>query len=75
MPAETYHTVAKVGEVPEGEGRAFEVDGRMIAVFLSKGEYFALEDSCPHQGAPLSDGANLRPHRDLHLARVAVRPG
>lgn len=56
MTTETYHTVANVGEIPEGEGRAFEVDGTMIAVFRDKGEYFALEDSCPHQGAPLSDG-------------------
>ncbi len=28
----------------------------MIAVFLEGGHYYALEDSCPHQGAPLSDG-------------------
>jgi nitrite reductase/ring-hydroxylating ferredoxin subunit len=52
-----YQTVAKVGEIPEGEGRSFEVDGRMIAVFLeSGGTYRALDDSCPHQGAPLCDG-------------------
>ena len=52
-----YQTVARVGEVPEGEGRVFEVDGRMIAVFLDGGRYYALDDACPHQGAPLSDGA------------------
>lgn len=52
----TYHAVAPVGEVPEGEGRVFDVDGRMIAVFLSGGTYYALDDACPHQGAPLSDG-------------------
>jgi nitrite reductase (NADH) small subunit/3-phenylpropionate/trans-cinnamate dioxygenase ferredoxin subunit len=48
--------VAKVGEIPEGEGRPFEVGGRMIAVFHESGHYYAIEDSCPHQGAPLSDG-------------------
>ena len=56
MAAETFHTVARVGEVPEGEGRYVDVDGRPIALFLDGGEYFAIEDSCPHQGAPLSDG-------------------
>ena len=56
MSEETYQKVATVGEIPEGEGRAFEVNDRMVAVFLDEGEYFALEDSCPHQGAPLSDG-------------------
>lgn len=52
----TFHTVARVGEIPEGQGRSFEVDGQMIAVFLEGGQYYALEDRCPHQGAPLSDG-------------------
>ena len=51
-----YHTVAKVGEIPESEGRPFEIDGRMIAVFLDGGKYFAMDDACPHQGAPLCDG-------------------
>ncbi|WP_152050050.1 Rieske (2Fe-2S) protein [Tautonia marina] len=53
---ERFHTVAKVGEIPEGQGRAFDVDGVMVAVFLDGGQYYAIEDYCPHQGAPLSDG-------------------
>jgi NAD(P)H-dependent nitrite reductase small subunit len=56
LAAETYHTVARVGEIPEGQGRVFEVDGRLIAVFLEGGTYYAIDDACPHQGAPLSDG-------------------
>ena len=28
----------------------------MIAVFLDEGHYYAIDDCCPHQGAPLSDG-------------------
>ena len=53
----TYHTVAKVGEIPEGEGRPFEVEGRIIAVILDHGgTYHAIDDACPHQGAPLCDG-------------------
>lgn len=56
MAAENYQTVARVGEIPEGQGRVFEVDGRMIAVFHDGGHYYAIDDACPHQGAPLSDG-------------------
>ena len=48
--------MAKVGEIPEGEGRPFEIDGRMVAVFLDGGSYYAIDDVCPHQGAPLYDG-------------------
>lgn len=51
-----YQTVARVGEIPEGEGRPFEVDGRAIAVIHDGGHYYAIDDHCPHQGAPLCDG-------------------
>jgi nitrite reductase (NADH) small subunit len=54
--AETYHTVARVGEIVEGRGQAFEVAGRVIAVFLDEGTYYAIDDACPHKGAPLCDG-------------------
>ena len=56
MAPNTFHTVARVGEIPEGQGRAFDIDGRIIAVFLEGGKYYAVDDTCPHQGAPLSDG-------------------
>jgi nitrite reductase (NADH) small subunit/3-phenylpropionate/trans-cinnamate dioxygenase ferredoxin subunit len=56
VAAETYRTVAKVGEIPEGQGRVFEIDGALVAIFLAGGTYYALDDACPHQGAPLSDG-------------------
>lgn len=56
MESAPFHTVARVGEIPEGQGRYFDVDGVVVAVFLDGGKYYAIEDSCPHQGAPLSDG-------------------
>ncbi|GIW88878.1 MAG: (2Fe-2S)-binding protein [Isosphaeraceae bacterium] len=56
MASDGYQTVAKVGEIPEGQGRVYEVGGRLIAVFLDEGKYYAIDDACPHQGAPLSDG-------------------
>ncbi len=49
-------TVARVGEIAEGQGRAFPVGKRMVAVFLNAGEYFAIDDFCPHQGASLAEG-------------------
>ena len=35
------------------------VGGRGVALFNVDGEYFALRDVCPHQGARLSDGTVL----------------
>lgn len=56
MSDSTFQTVARVGEVVEGQGQVYEVNGRMIAVFLDQGHYYAIDDACPHAGAPLSDG-------------------
>ena len=51
-----FTTVAKVGDIPEGEGRAFAVNGRMVAVFCENGTYQAIDDFCPHMGASLAGG-------------------
>jgi nitrite reductase (NADH) small subunit len=49
-------TVAQVGDIPEGEGRSYPVNGKMIAIFNSRGEYSAINDTCPHMGASLAGG-------------------
>lgn len=50
-----FQTVAKVGDIPEGQGRCFPAGGTMVGVFLHNGEYFAINDFCPHMGASLSE--------------------
>lgn len=49
-------TVARIGDIPPGEGRAYEVSGRMVAVFLIDDKYTAIDDICPHMGASLASG-------------------
>jgi len=49
-------TVAKVGSISEGHGATFPVGDRLVAVFLSGGEYRAIDDLCPHMGASLGAG-------------------
>jgi nitrite reductase (NADH) small subunit/3-phenylpropionate/trans-cinnamate dioxygenase ferredoxin subunit len=51
-----YQTVGKVNDFREGAGRAFAVNGRMVAVFLRKGQFYAIDDMCPHMGASLAEG-------------------
>ena len=51
-----YTTVARVGEIPEGESRVFTVGDRSVAVFLAGGEYYAMDDLCPHMGDSLGLG-------------------
>lgn len=51
-----FQTVARVGDIPAGQGRAYAVGDRMIAVFFDGESYQAIDDFCPHMGAALSDG-------------------
>lgn len=51
-----YHTVAKITDLAPGQGGTFEVQGRLIALFNKDGEFYAIDDHCPHQGASLGAG-------------------
>lgn len=49
--------VAEVGTIPENEGIVVKVDERPIALFnLGGGIYYAVDDTCPHQGGSLGQG-------------------
>ena len=56
MSDSEFVTVAKVGSISEGQGETFTVGGRLVAVFLDQGRYFAIDDLCPHMGASLGAG-------------------
>ena len=52
----SFHTVCKVAELREGEGKTVAVGNKLIALFRVNGECFAIDDVCPHMGASLSGG-------------------
>jgi 3-phenylpropionate/trans-cinnamate dioxygenase ferredoxin component len=50
-------TICKLEELPEGEMRLIEADGRKIGVFrCGDGELYAIEDRCSHDDGPLAEG-------------------
>ncbi len=49
-------TVGHIDDVPDGEGRAFEVGESVIAIFNNGGQLQAIDDMCPHMGASLATG-------------------
>jgi len=51
-----FHTVCRADELVPGEGKTVEVGGKLIAVFAECGQYFAIDDVCPHMGASLGQG-------------------
>jgi nitrite reductase/ring-hydroxylating ferredoxin subunit len=49
--------VIAADEIPDGAARKYPVGGDLtIAVFRSGGEYFAIDDRCPHKHASLCEG-------------------
>lgn len=70
-------SIAKVGDIPDGEGRSYPVNGKVIGLFFVEGEYHAINDFCPHMGASLAsghveDGAVMCP---WHAWRFCVKDG
>lgn len=53
---ETRHVVARVGEIPANGSKLVKVKGRPVALFHVNGEYFAISNTCPHEGGSLCHG-------------------
>jgi 3-phenylpropionate/trans-cinnamate dioxygenase ferredoxin subunit len=49
--------IGRAGDVPEGEARRFVMDHRAVAVAnLGEGTFLAVDDTCSHAEASLSEG-------------------
>ena len=48
--------IAKRADLPPGRGRTLQAGGRVLALFNDGGAFFAIDDTCPHQGASLGEG-------------------
>jgi nitrite reductase/ring-hydroxylating ferredoxin subunit len=48
--------VAKASDVPVGEGRVVDADGKTLALFNVEGTFYAIDNACPHRGGPLGEG-------------------
>jgi 3-phenylpropionate/trans-cinnamate dioxygenase ferredoxin component len=47
---------ARRGDIPEGSGKVIEAGGRTLALFNSNGRFYAIDNTCKHQGGPLGEG-------------------
>lgn len=72
------YTVGRVEDVPPGRGATVELrNGVELALYNVGGEFYAIENFCPHKGAPLAEGA-LCGHTvqcDWHGWQFDVRTG
>jgi len=49
-------SLCELDELLEGEGRYVEIGGFQLAVFLVRGQVYALDNTCPHAGGSLAGG-------------------
>jgi 3-phenylpropionate/trans-cinnamate dioxygenase ferredoxin subunit len=50
------YLVGRADDIPPGSRKIVRVAGRSIGVFNVEGEFYAIRNRCPHQGAPLCEG-------------------
>jgi nitrite reductase (NADH) small subunit len=48
--------VAQVVDIPPGEGRVVDAEGKTLALFNVDGAFYALDNTCSHRGGPLGEG-------------------
>ena len=50
------HNIGRVEAIPPGSREIVQINGRQIGVFNVNGCFYALQNICPHQGAPVCLG-------------------
>ena len=64
-PAAKRHLICSVDSLPPGSSTLVRIGARSIGVFNVGGRFYALRNSCPHQGGPVCLG---------HLSGFATSP-
>ncbi len=56
MGKKEFEKVGKTSDIPPGEASCYTVGETLIGIYNVAGEFFAINDLCPHMGASLSAG-------------------
>ncbi len=51
-----FEKVARTEDIPPGQARVVKVHDKSIAVFNVEGTFYAIYNTCPHEGGPLGEG-------------------
>lgn len=50
------YLAGRSSEIPPGTRKVVEVNRRSIGIYNINGQFYAIRNLCPHQGAPLCEG-------------------
>jgi 3-phenylpropionate/trans-cinnamate dioxygenase ferredoxin subunit len=53
----TRYVVGRISEFAPGSRKIVSIAGRSVGIFYIDGEFYAIQNRCPHAGAPLCQGA------------------
>jgi NAD(P)H-dependent nitrite reductase small subunit len=69
--------VANVQEMSPNKGKQVTVNGKPLALFQVEGTFYAIDDTCPHRGAPLWQGEVFGTEVEcpFHAARFDLTTG
>ena len=54
---ENFLRACSVHDISVGTAKMVKVEGKPIAIFNINGNFYATDDTCPHEGGPLSSGS------------------
>jgi 3-phenylpropionate/trans-cinnamate dioxygenase ferredoxin subunit len=79
MTVAEWTAVGRATDIPPGHAARVEIDSTPVAIFNLDGTFYALDDTCSHQEASLSEG-DLDPDRcaiecPLHGSSFDLRTG
>src|SRR5205814_7273014 len=74
---ETWVRVTGCENIPVREGRMVTLGGRQIAIFNLGDHFLAVDNRCPHQGGPLSEGivSGTTVVCPLHARKIDLKSG
>ncbi|MFN0096992.1 MAG: Rieske (2Fe-2S) protein [Dehalococcoidia bacterium] len=73
MAEGTWITLGPASEIPVGKSKDYEVGDHHILVANVNGAFYAVEDRCSHDDAPLADGKVMMRTCELECPRHGAR--
>ncbi len=69
--------IAHTSELAVGRAQAFQINDKRIALFNVDGQFYAIDDACPHRGASLAESIakNGKVYCSWHLFDFDLKTG
>lgn len=77
MNKDSFVKAASKRDIPLSQMKEVQVDGQKICIANIEGKYFAIDNTCSHEGGPLADGKLEGYHVECpwHQSRFDIRTG